>query len=48
MPKFNITMTKGVAKYEVEAENLEQALDICDEWYNERVADFQEVKEEEE
>lgn len=47
MPKFNITITKGVANYEVEAENLEQAFDICDEWYNEREATFSEVKEEE-
>ena len=45
MPKFNVTITKGIAEYEVEAETLEQALNICDEWYNERIADIQEVKE---
>ena len=36
MNKYYITISKGIVTYEVEAENAEKALDIADEWYNER------------
>lgn len=36
MNKYYVTISKGIVTYEVEAENEEKALDIADEWYNER------------
>ena len=36
MNKYYVTISKGTVTYEVEAENEEKALDIEDEWYNER------------
>ncbi len=36
MNKYYVTVSKGIVTYEVEAENEEKALDIADEWYNER------------
>lgn len=36
MNKYYVTISKGTVTYEVEAENEETALDIADEWYNER------------
>ena len=36
MNKYYVTISKGTVTYEVKAENEEKALDIADEWYNER------------
>lgn len=36
MNKYYVTISKGIVTYEVEAENEKKALDIADEWYNER------------
>ena len=36
MNKYYVTISKGIVTYEIEAENEEKALDIADEWYNER------------
>ena len=36
MNKYYVTISKGIVTYEVEAEIAEKALDIADEWYNER------------
>ena len=36
MNKYYVTISKGTVTYEVEAENEEKALDIADEWNNER------------
>jgi len=36
MNKYYVTVSKGTVTYEVEAEDRKQALDVADEWYNER------------
>lgn len=36
MNKYYVTISKGTVTYEVKAENEDMALDIADEWYNER------------
>lgn len=44
MPKFEVTVSKGTTTYEIEADSEELALDIADEYYNERDFETEEIK----
>lgn len=41
---YLITVSKGEVTYNIEAETQEEALDIADEWYNERTLEVKEVQ----
>ena len=41
---YLITVSKGEATYSIEAETQEEALDIADEWYNERAVEVKGVQ----
>ena len=41
---YLITVSKGEVTYNIEAETQEEALDIADEWYNERALEVKRVQ----
>lgn len=43
MPKFEVTVSKGIVTYEIEANTKDEALDIADEYYNERGFETEEI-----
>lgn len=45
MPRFQVTVSKGTAMYDIDAENKEQALDVAEEWYNSRKFEIEKLEE---